>query len=72
MFMRAKLLEREKKYEQAIDEYAKVLEMDPLFINAAYSKAACENLIGRFDDAILTYESAFSKDLSPVNLSSPT
>lgn len=49
IFMRAKLLERERKFEQAIDEFAKVIEMDPNFINAAYSKAACENLIGRFE-----------------------
>jgi tetratricopeptide (TPR) repeat protein len=49
IFMRAKLLERERKFEQAIDEFAKVIELDPNFINAAYSKAACENLIGRFE-----------------------
>jgi hypothetical protein len=29
MYMRAKLLEKEYKYEAAIEEYIKVLEVDP-------------------------------------------
>ena len=60
--MSAKLAEKEKKYEQAIEEYGKVLQLDPSFFNAAYSKASCENIIGRYDDAIATYDLAFTKD----------
>ena len=64
MFMRAKLLEKAKNFEAAIAEYNKVLQNDPTLVNAAYSKAACENLLGRFDDAIQTYETAFKRDVS--------
>ena len=39
------------------------MELDPNFFNAAYAKAACENIIGRYDDAIATYNLAFSKDV---------
>ena len=62
LFMRAKLAEKEKNYEQAIEDYGKVLAIDPTFFNAAYSKASCENIIGRYDDAIETYNLAFTKD----------
>ena len=62
LYMRAKLAEKEKKYEQAIEDYGKVLILDPSFFNAAYSKASCENIIGRYDDAIATYNLAFTKD----------
>jgi hypothetical protein len=41
--------------------------MDPNFVNAAYSKAACENLVGRYEDAINTYESAFKRDGSEAD-----
>ena len=60
--MRAKLAEKEQNYEQAIEDYGKVLSLDPSFFNAAYSKASCENIIGRYDDAIATYNLAFTKD----------
>lgn len=33
--------------------------MDPTFVNAAYSKAACENILGRFEEAVKTYDLAF-------------
>ena len=39
-----------------------MLELDPSFFNAAYAKASCENIIGRYDDAIATYNLAFTKD----------
>ena len=39
-----------------------MLELDPSFFNAAYGKASCENVIGRYDDAIQTYNQAFAKD----------
>ena len=60
--MRAKLAEKEKDYEKAIEDYGKVLQLDPSFFNAAYSKASCENIVGRYDDAIATYNLAFTKD----------
>jgi hypothetical protein len=40
-------------------------------VNAAYSKAACENLVGRYEDAINTYESAFKRDVSEVDRDPP-
>ena len=44
-----------------------MLELDPNLFNAAYAKAACENIIGRYDDAINTYNLAFTKDIdAPV------
>ena len=43
-----------------------MLELDPNFYNAAYGKATCENIIGRYDDAIESYSLAFAKD-SEVN-----
>ena len=44
-----------------------MLELDPSFFNAAYAKASCENIIGRYDDAIETYNLAFKKDIdAPV------
>jgi hypothetical protein len=44
-----------------------VLELDPDFFNAAYAKASCENILGRIDDAIETYNLAFTKDVdAPV------
>ena len=55
MYARAKLAEREKDYEKAIEEYEKLLKLEPKFINAAYSKAACENIVGRYGDSIDSY-----------------
>ena len=63
LYTRAKLAEKQKSYESAIRDFGKVLELDPNFFNAAYAKAACENIIGRYDDAIATYNLAFSKDV---------
>ena len=40
-------------------------------MNAAYSKAACENLLGRYEDAINTYESAFKRDVSEADRDRP-
>lgn len=63
LYTRAKLAEKQKNYEQAIEDFGKVLELDPSFFNAAYGKASCENIIGRYDDAIATYNLAFAKDV---------
>ena len=62
IYARAKLAEKQKNYEQAIIDFAKVLELDPSFYNAAYAKASCESIIGRYEDAIITYNLAFAKD----------
>ena len=78
LFMRAKLYEKDKNLDSAILEYKKCLYLDPNFVNAAYGKAACENLLGRFEEAIVTYESAFKRDVSeadrdkPILISSPS
>ena len=55
MYARAKLAEQEKDFERAIDEYEKLLKLEPKFVNAAYSKATCENIVGRYSDAINSY-----------------
>ena len=62
IYTRAKLAEKQKNYEQAISDFEKVLKLDPSFYNAAYGKATCENIIGRYNEAIETYNLAFSKD----------
>ena len=62
LYMQAKLAEKQENYEAAIEAYGKVLQYDPSFFNAAYSKASCENIIGRYNDAIATYNLAFTKD----------
>jgi len=62
LYTRAKIAEKQKHYELAIEYYGQVLELDPDFFSAAYGKAGCENIIGRVDDAIETYELAFAKD----------
>lgn len=63
LYTRAKLAEKQKNYAQAIEDFGKVLELDPDFFNAAYAKASCENILGRIDDAIETYNLAFKKDV---------
>ena len=63
IYTRAKLAEKQKNYEQAIEDFKKVLEIDPSFFNAAYSKAACESIVGRYDEAIATYNEALAKDV---------
>ena len=37
--------------EQAIADFSLVLELEPNHVKAAYSRAACNNLAGRFDAA---------------------
>jgi hypothetical protein len=36
--------------------------MNPSLINAAFAKAACENKIGKFEEAIDTYNEAFAME----------
>lgn len=62
VYARAKLAEKQKNYEQAIKDFARVLELDPSFYNAAYAKASCESIIGKYEDAIVTYNLAFAQD----------
>ena len=62
IYTRACLAQKQKLYEQAIADFARVLELDPNFFNAAYAKASCESIIGRYEDAIETYNLAFAKD----------
>ena len=62
LYTRAKIAEKQKNYELAIEYFGQVLQLDPDFFSAAYGKAGCENIIGRVDDAIETYALAFEKD----------
>ncbi len=36
----------------AISDYSSAIKANPSFINAAFAKAACENKIGKFEEAI--------------------
>lgn len=62
IYTRACLAQKQKDYEQAIADFARVLELDPSFYNAAYGKASCESIVGRYEAAIETYNLAFAKD----------
>ena len=54
-FIQAKLAEKEKNYQVAIENYSKVLQYYPSFVNAIYGKASCETKLGQDEDAIATY-----------------
>jgi tetratricopeptide (TPR) repeat protein len=57
---------------QAIDDYSRVLGLEPGHANAAYRRGACQNRMGNFQQAIEDYQMALEKDqeftaqLSPV------
>lgn len=54
-FIRGQIFERKGDYHLAIRDYQHALEINPGLVNAAYSKAACLNKLGNFEDAINTY-----------------
>lgn len=58
-YVKAKLAEKHGNFEEAIQGFSTALKLDPTFFNALYSKALCENMLGRFEDAIETYSIAF-------------
>ena len=55
-------LEKLGRTKESIENYTKVLKLDPYHVNAAYARAACYNRVGDFAKAIEDYDSALSKD----------
>ena len=47
---------------QAIQDYTRVLELEPANAKAAYRRAACQNRIGNFQQAIEDYQLALERD----------
>lgn len=58
--MRGQILEKKGEFNSAINDFQEALKLNPSLINAAFAKAACENKIGNFEDAINTYNEAFA------------
>ena len=54
-----------KDYSKAIEDYEVALKLDSSLHNAAYSKALCENILGRYEDAIETYNLVLAQDIQP-------
>jgi tetratricopeptide (TPR) repeat protein len=48
--------------DESIEDFTRVLEIDPDHVNAAYARGACENRRGNFEKAIEDYQMALDKD----------
>jgi tetratricopeptide (TPR) repeat protein len=48
--------------DKSIEDFTRVLEIDPNHINAAYARGACENKRGNFAKAIEDYNMALAID----------
>lgn len=48
--------------DQAIDDFSRVLQLDPEHVNAAYARGAAENKRGNFAQAIEDYNMALEMD----------
>lgn len=57
--------------DQSVDDFTKVLEIDPDHVNAAYARGACENKRGNFLKAIEDYNLALEKDTERDRCHSP-
>lgn len=51
LYQRGSTAHKLGQLEAAIADFSAVLSLDPNHAKAAYSRAACNNLAGRFDDA---------------------
>ena len=58
------------RMNQAIEDYTKVMDLDPGHVNAAYARAACYNSKGLFAKAIDDYNLALTKDQDKLSSSS--
>jgi len=61
-YVRGCAFEKLDMIDQSIDDFSKVLEIDPHHINAAYARGACENKRGNFAKAIDDYNMALAID----------
>ena len=61
--------EKVGRIDDAIVEFTKVLQIEPDHVNATYSRAACQNLRGEFENAIDDYMRALQLEQkqAPVN-----
>ena len=57
-------LQMQGKYEDALEMYDQVLEMDPQESRAHLAKGNIYDLMGRYDDAITCYDSSLECDPS--------
>ena len=58
-YLRGQFFERKGEFALAIRDYQLALSLNPSLVNAAYAKAACESKIGKYEEAIVTYNQAF-------------
>ena len=69
-YVRGCAFEKLDRTDESIEDFSKVLEIDPHHINAAYARGACENKRGNFAKAIEDYNMALAIDkersLSPA------
>ena len=61
-YVRGCAYEKLEMVDQSIEDFTKVLEIDPHHINAAYARGACENKRGNFAKAIDDYNMALAID----------
>jgi len=61
-YVRGCAYEKLDMINQSIDDFSKVLNIDPNHINAAYARGACENKRGNFAKAIDDYDMALAID----------
>ena len=66
-YLRGQIHERKGDLTVAITDYKQALASDPALINAAFAKAACENKIGNYEEAINTYNEAFAMERDSQN-----
>jgi tetratricopeptide (TPR) repeat protein len=65
-FNKAERLYNAQKYEAAITEYSKAIEIDNEYINAYLRRAFCYNVAGKYEEAIKDYDKII--ELQPNNI----
>ena len=58
---------REKKYEQAMNDYRKAIDLKPDYANAYCNMAICEYNLGRKSDACRDLQKAINLGLQQAN-----
>ena len=58
---------REKKYEQAINDYRKAIDLKPGYAEAYYNLAICEYNLGRKSDACRDLQKAANLGMQLAN-----
>lgn len=55
LYVRGCILEKMGHIDESIEDFTRVLDLDPDHVNAAYARGACENRRGNFEKAIEDY-----------------